>query len=76
MSQGRTQCTSLRPGQLYIGENGRIHCHQVQCAGATAACTGIDLDGRHVMRVSDAIAAIWQAVHGPMRCDSCGARRA
>ena len=42
----------LKPGAIYIGDNGRCYC--VDCAGASASLTGRDISGQKIKRITKA----------------------
>ena len=50
---------TLKPGRVYIGDNGRTFC--VNHAGYTARTTGRDISGQRVMDATD---------HG-LKCEEC-----
>ena len=60
----------LKPGTIYIGDNGRLLC--VECAGMSAKYTGHDLSGHRVEVMPYAETVAWFAEFGkPMACE-CG----
>jgi hypothetical protein len=63
---------TLHTEALYFGDNGRILCSALACAGSTALHTGRDLSGTKVQRVSIDDVVAWSTDIGPMVCD-CGA---
>lgn len=62
----------LKPDALYIGENGRIHCGKVHCAGLTAHLTGRNLHGGRALLVSPRVAAQLVAEGVRPTCGTCG----
>lgn len=58
----------LKPGAVYIGDNGRAMC--ICCAGATARITGHDLSGQQLLEVTPEILA--EAGFGPSMACECG----
>ena len=65
-----TTTTKLDPDAIYLGENGRAFCGTH--AGATAAYTGRDLDGRPVHRVTPRDVCDGQEIGVTFRCETCG----
>jgi len=64
----------LKPGALWIGENGRVFC--TEHAGAAALYTGRDLDGQPVEEVTEEVQAEFRAECGkPAECETCRGRR-
>lgn len=58
----------LTPGTIYLGDNGRLLC--LQCGGASASTTGIDLSGHPVEAMGDADNREWFAQIGePLACE-------
>jgi hypothetical protein len=47
---------------LYIGDNGRVFCGRIRCAGATAHFSGCDLSGQKVDRLPPGT---------DFKCESC-----
>lgn len=63
----------LDVARLYIGDNGRIFCGALRCAGMSAHFTGRTIAGQRVRRITDAYARAWPTQElGPVRCESCG----
>ena len=63
----------LDPARLYIGDNGRIFCGALQCAGMSAHFTGRTIAGQRVRPITDAYAVSWPTAElGPVKCESCG----
>jgi len=57
----------LHERSLYAGDNGRIFCGKINCAGQTAYYSGRDLDGTSALRI--------RAVDGwtvDTKCETCG----
>lgn len=64
---------ALSPDVLYSGDNGRLHCGAVRCAGHTAHATGRGLGGARVIAIDPDFVAEWIAmVGGPPECETCG----
>jgi len=67
----------LRADRLYLGEDDRIHCGAVACAGMTAAFTGRGLHGGAVQVIGPKRAAELRALFladglGEPKCEHCG----
>lgn len=57
----------LDPAKLYLGDNGRVFCGALRCAGASAYFSGRDLSGQAVQALTpEAVRA-----HG-FACEGCG----
>lgn len=62
----------LKDDVLYFGDNGRITCGSLRCAGMTAHFTGRATSGQRVKRVSDADNQMFVAEFGaPACCEIC-----
>jgi hypothetical protein len=63
----------LDPAALYMGDNGRLFCGAVRCAGASAAFTGRCLSGQpaHIMTAQD-VTHLAEDLGAPVRCEMCG----
>jgi len=63
----------LNPEHLYFGDNGRVFCGALRCAGATAFYSGRDLSGQKAL---DVCAPRRLAFLGDraksLRCEGCG----
>lgn len=60
---------------LFSGDNGRIVCADLRCAGATAHLSGMkrDLSGQRMRRMTLADVREWDTYGiGPMKCEICG----
>ena len=66
------QAGKLDPDILYSGDNGRIFCGRLACAGMTAFYDGRTLAGQRVKPVSAKIEAEFKAANLPLRCEGCG----
>lgn len=66
----------LKPGTLYAGDNGRLFCGALACAGQTAHFTGRDLSGQRVQAFSARDAADFAAAGIVAKCEGCGAEAA
>ena len=62
----------LKADALYLGDNGRVFCGALRCAGMTAHFTGHDLSGHRVSRITARITRAWLAEigHAP-ECEGC-----
>jgi hypothetical protein len=62
----------LKETELYLGDNGRVFCGRLRCAGSTAFASGRDLSGQKLMRVR--IADVLAADLDPkeFKCENCG----
>ena len=58
---------TLRSDRLYLGDNGRVLCGALRCAGATAHFSGRDLSGQRVVPVTAT-----QATQHGLQCEGCG----
>lgn len=58
----------LRDGAVYWADNGRRIC--ARCAGASALCTGRDLSGQPVERVTIDDVLAWPNDLGSLACES------
>lgn len=61
---------------LYVGDNGRITCGALRCAGATAHGSGMrrDLSGQRLVRVDAHYVDAWRRLTGgEPQCEACGA---
>lgn len=68
MTARATPTPALDPGLLYVGDNGRLFCGKLRCAGTTAYITGHDLSGQALDVFDDAYAAEWRADIGAEAC--------
>ena len=67
--------SALDEDEFYVGDNGRIFCGRLRCAGMTAHATGRDLSGQRVERLSDGDIRAWIAATGKApECEGCGRR--
>ena len=63
----------LNADMLYIGDNGRIHCGALACAGMTAHFTGLGLGGAPVEEMTAVAHLEWIGETGNLpRCEQCG----
>ena len=81
---GTSQEDAMKPildeDALYMGDNGRIFCGRVTCAGNSAAYAGRTISGHRVRRLSLLDAQAWRdemisvgCSHlAEMRCETCG----
>ena len=70
----RTPAPALVDDRLYLGDNGRVHCGALRCAGMQAHFSGIALDGQECAEVDAAIVAEFMRLVGaPPACEMCGA---
>jgi hypothetical protein len=62
----------LKPDELYEGDNGRITCGKLHCAGMTAHFSGRTTAGQRVKKMTAADNAEWVREFGePMKCETC-----
>jgi len=62
----------LKPGALYLGDNGRCFC--AEHAGASARYTGRDISGQRVHRITAGDRAAWRIeVGSEPQCEDCAA---
>lgn len=67
------QRSTLDPATLYEGDNGRITCGALRCAGSSAHFTGRTIAGQRVRCVGVATARAFRAELGGLpRCENCG----
>lgn len=61
--------------KLWIGDNGRLTCGALRCAGMTAHASGMkrDLSGQRMRRVRAADVAEFEAAGFKAKCEGCGA---
>lgn len=65
--------TVLDPERLYEGDNGRVTCGALGCAGTSAAYTGRTLAGHPVRALGTADVREWVGALGrPPCCEGCG----
>lgn len=57
----------LRENALYSGDNGRIFCGKIHCAGQTAYYSGRDLSGLRALRIRTKDG--WPTT---TKCETCG----
>jgi len=64
---------TLDASKLYLGDNGRIFCGSLRCAGASAHFSGRGLSGFPVAEATmEDATAFSDAVGAPMSCECCG----
>ncbi len=64
---------ALRPDDLPLGDNGRLFCGRLRCAGSTAYATGTTLAGHPVHRLTVTDAHHWYEELGRCpQCEGCG----
>lgn len=69
----KTPGTTLVPTTLYEGDNGRIHCGEVRCAGANAAYTGRTIAGQPVRALTIDDVREWvRVLKTHPCCEGCG----
>jgi len=66
--------TALDEGTIYIGDNGRMFCGRLECAGASAHFTGRDISGQFVLRLTDADRQELAKYQLAAACEVCGAK--
>jgi len=63
----------LKATSLYVGDNGRITCGRLCCAGMTAASSGCDLSGRRLELITPPMAEVIEGLcDRPVSCETCG----
>lgn len=63
----------LDPEVLYSGDNGRIFCGALRCAGQSAHFTGFTISGMEVQRVTEGDVREWLSFDlGRPKCENCG----
>ena len=63
----------LEPNKLYLGDNGRVTCGKIHCAGMTAHFTGRALSGQAVKLIDAKCAEYFRTEIGEYpRCAGCG----
>jgi hypothetical protein len=62
----------LKAGRIYIGDNGRVMCSHLKCAGQTARYNGKDISGQQVQEVTAADLSIVPGFPDSFTCQ-CGA---
>ena len=68
MTAVRVATPVLKPGVVYVSDNGRAIC--LHCAGASAKYTGRDISGQAVMPFQGAALAEWLREFGSLSCES------
>ena len=64
---------ALKPSRIYFGDNGRLHCGALRCAGMSAHFTGVALDGALVTPVRQDDVDAWLSEFGERpKCETCG----
>lgn len=62
----------LSSSSLYFGENGRVHCGSLRCAGGSAHFSGRSIDGKKVSKITKVDNRYWLSEFGrPASCESC-----
>jgi hypothetical protein len=63
----------LRERDLHLGDNGRVFCGRIHCAGSSAYASGHTISGHPVERMTVADARAWRRELGSWpRCEGCG----
>ena len=66
---------ALSATALYLGDNGRLFCGAIHCAGAQAYGSGCDLSGQPVQRIGPKEVAFLEDETGTAAaCEGCGLR--
>ena len=65
---------SLKAGNLYFGDNGRVFCHELRCSGV-AAYHGWTLSGHRVKKATERDEEWWAKEGMVLSCEGCGAKR-
>jgi len=69
----KTPTPKLSPTTLYHGDNGRIFCGALRCAGVSSHYTGRDISGQRVEPVGPEAAAEFASYGLTLKCEGCGA---
>lgn len=65
--------SKLNEATIYIGDNGRLFCGALRCAGSTAYASGHDLSGQALDTIRHGDVAQWVEIVGkPPACETCG----
>ncbi len=67
----RTQKPALKADQLYSGDNGRIHCGALECAGYSAHFTGRGTSGERVSKLSASDSEYLRGLGMIPKCETC-----
>ena len=64
---------ALRVDRLYLGDNGRIFCGELRCAGMSSHYTRHDISGQEVLMVTPDILGSFENVGARIpTCEGCG----
>ncbi len=63
---------ALDPNAIYMGDNGRIFCGELRCAGSTAYASGRDLSGKKVIKATARDIADYTSSGFECKCERCG----
>lgn len=69
-----TRRPALRPDALYLGDNGRCFCGELDCAGQSSYYTGRDISGQRVLELRKCLTSTMIA-NGELdgfACEGCG----
>ena len=67
----KTPKPKLRVDRLYIGDNGRIFCGALRCAGQSAHFTGRTIAGQRVRQMTAADAERFETWGLVLKCEGC-----
>ena len=62
----------LKESSLYFGDNGRLFCGKLRCAGMSSFYSGRDISGQKVVAVRPEDVAEFDALNLKAACESCG----
>jgi predicted NBD/HSP70 family sugar kinase len=62
----------LREDSLYLGDNGRCFCGRDECSGTTASCTGHDISGLLIIRITADEVKAAGMISDSFKCETCG----
>lgn len=64
---------SLNPNHLYSGDNGRLFCGRLRCAGTSAHYSGRDLSGQKVEPIGPGfVKGYYEVMRSAPTCECCG----
>lgn len=63
---------ALRPDRLYFGDNGRLFCGELHCAGSSAHFSGYTISGQKVVPLTAAQGLFMKGMGCEPKCEGCG----
>lgn len=63
---------ALNADTLYLGDNGRMFCGELRCAGSSAHFAGRTIAGQDVLPIGADEVAELRSVGCEPRCEACG----